>query len=307
MMNAKETRVVDPILTTVVQGYKDAGLVGDELFPRVPVATVAGRILAFGKEAFQSCDTRRAPGAATKRISFGYEAGAYKLDSHGLEAPLPYEFKREADATTHVDLGARLGNLVMSRLLRGLELDQARLALDPSNYDTDHRANLSGAQKWADPASDPKSAIEDAKETIRRTVGIYPNVLLLSPAAFNALKDHPSVIDRFKYTTHESVTTSMLGALFGIPKLVVGMNVWADDKGKFSDTWGDGAVLAYVAPVPTTAEEPSYGYTYVMEGHPFVKEPYEDKGSQSMVYGVNFERVPVIAGMQAGFLFQHAG
>jgi len=303
-MNQKEIRVVDSILTTVVQGFKLGNLVGDALFPHVPVKTVAGKILSFGKEHFQLCDTLRAPGAATKRISFGYEGKPYALENHALEADLPREYQREADATSHVDLGNRLANLLMTRMLRGLEVAQAKLALDPANYDGTHKAALTGDSKWSSPRANPKESIENAKEVIRKTVGIYPNVLLLSPSAYNALKDHPSILERYKYTSSAAITTEILQGLFDIPKIVVGMDVQADDEGKFSDTWGNNAVLAYVAPVPTTAEEPSYGYTYVMEGHPFVEEAYEDKTHKSMVQGVTFERAPVIAGMQAGFLFQ---
>ena len=303
-MSANEIRVVDPLLTSVVQGFKLGNLVGDALFPHVPVKTVAGKILSFGKEHFQLCDTLRAPGSATKRISFGFEGKPYALENHALEADLPREFQREADATSHVDLGNRLANLLMTRILRGLEVAQAKLALDPANYDNKHQLTLANDAKWSSDTADPKGDIEDAKEVIRKTVGIYPNVMLLSPSAYNCLKDHPTILERFKYTSSQSITTEILQTLFDIPKIVVGMDIWADEDGKFHDTWGNNAILAYVAPVPTTAEEPSFGYTYVMEGHPLVEEAYEDKTHKSMVQGVTFERAPVIAGMQAGFLFQ---
>jgi len=303
-MNPREIRVVDPILTTVVQGYKLGNLVGDALFPHVPVKTVEGRILCFGKEHFQTCDTLRAPGAATKRIPFGYSSKPYILHQHALEADLPREYQREADASSHVDLGNKLAALLWTRILRGLEVEQAKLAQDAASYSNDHAITLTGDAKWSSPKSDPKSDIEDAKETIRRTVGVYPNVMLLSADGFNCLKDHPAILERFKYTSSQSVTTGILQTLFDIPKIVVGMDLYADDDGKLHDTWGNNAILAYVAPVPTTAEEPSYGYTYVMEGHPFVEEAYEDRTHKGMVQGVTFERAPVIAGMDAGYLIQ---
>ena len=78
------------------------------------------------------------------------------------------------------------------------------------------------------------------------------------------------------------------------------------DDDTFSDIWGNNAVLAYVAPegmaaVPT----PSYGYTYTMEGHPLVEQPYWENGSKSWIYGTTMERSPVLTGMAAGYLFQN--
>ncbi|CAK0772392.1 hypothetical protein WCLP8_4870007 [uncultured Gammaproteobacteria bacterium] len=49
-------------------------------------------------------------------------------------------------------------------------------------------------------------------------------------------------------------------------------------------------------------EEPSYGYTYTMKGHPMVEAPYYDNNKRSTIYGVTFERKPVLTGQCAGFL-----
>lgn len=77
------------------------------------------------------------------------------------------------------------------------------------------------------------------------------------------------------------------------------------DDDTFSDIWGNAAVLAYV---PSEAEAampiPSYGYTYTMEGHPMVEQPYWDNGSKSWIYGTTMERAPVLTGMLAGYLIQ---
>ena len=302
-MNLKETRAIDPILTEVVQGYRETGLVGEALFPRVPVTASGGRILAFGKESFQRYNTLRAPGAATKRITFGYLDEPYALSIHSIEALVPREMQRDAKEVPNIDLASRSTKLVMSVLLKELEAEQAAQGTNPANYDDDHKEELTGAQKWSEVTSKPTEDIEDAKEAIRKTVGVRPNVMLLSPEAYRALKLHPTIIDRYKYTTHEVMTTSLMQAHFEISKIVVGDGIWADAKGKFKDTWSNCAILAYVPPIPNSMEEPSYGYTYTMEGHPLTEEPYYEDNIKSHVYGVSFECAPVIAGMQAGFLF----
>lgn len=304
-MKPSAVRVINPILTTHVQGYKQPDLVGDALFPPVPVEVSGGQILEFGKEAFMKYATRRAPGAGTKRISFGYLGKPYALLNEALEAPVPREYLRDASQVPGIDLGTRATNLVMKVLHRAKEEDQAALALNAANYDVNHKIALAGADKWSDPASDPISQVEDYKEAVRASTGMYPNTMLLSALAFRAMKTNPKIKEQFKYTTPDAITAEMLKALFELDKLVVGKGVNASDNGAFSDIWGNNAVLAYVPLSPSGLEEPSYGYTYTMTGHPLVEEAYYDNNAKSWIYGVGFERAPVLSGITSGFLIQN--
>lgn len=303
-MNNAQVRVVDPILTTVAQGYRHPGHVGAALFPRVPVAVAGGRILTFGKESFQQYNLRRAPGAATKRITFGYAGLPYALVQDSLEVPVPREHVREA-SVPGINLGTRATNFGMNVASLALEREQAALALNAALYDNDHKVALTSADKWSHADGKPSVDIEAGKEAIRASTGLYPNVLVLSPVAFSAAKHNPSVVERFKYVSKDSITAEMLAALWEIERVEVGKAITADEDGAFSDVWGNNAVLAYVPSVPTAMEEPSYGYTYAMEGHPLVEQPYYDNNAKSWMYGVTYERAPVMAGMAAGYLIQN--
>ena len=303
-MNAASTRVINPILTTVAQGYSQADLVGHPLFPLVPVEISGGQVLEFGKESFKLYNSRRAPGGATKRISFGYLGKPFALYNDALEAPVPREFLRDAKVMPGLDLGQRAVVLVMRSLLLGLEVAQATLATDANQYDSNHKITLSGTSKWSDPASDPIAQMDTYKEAIRSSVGIRPNTLLLSANAYSAAKTNKAIKDQFKYTTADSVTPEMVARAFDVKRLVIGEAVTSDDAGTISDVWGNTAILAYVPEVPTSIEVPSYGYTYTMQGHPLVEEPYYDNNAKSWIYGVGFERIPVLSGITSGFLIQ---
>ncbi|MFC3086888.1 hypothetical protein [Tabrizicola soli] len=52
-------------------------------------------------------------------------------------------------------------------------------------------------------------------------------------------------------------------------------------------------------------EQPSFGYTYTLKGHPFVKPPRWEGGKRSWIYGVTYERKPVLTGIASGFLFSN--
>jgi hypothetical protein len=307
MPSQSAVRVINPVLTSVAHGYADPGFVGSSLFPRVPVNASGGQALQFGKESFQLYSLRRVPGAATKRVRFGYLGALFALLNDAVEVPVPDEDQRDASVVPGVDLATRAVNMGMKVVSRSLEYDQATMALTAANYAADHQTDLSGGglHKWSTADGVPIKDIETAKEVIRASCGVRANTLVLSATAYAALKANPQIVERFKYTSSASITTAMLAASLEIPRVVVGDAIVASDAGVFSDIWGNNAVLAYVPLAPTSNEEPSYGYTYTMAGHPLVVNPYRDENSASWIYPVRFERAPVLTGIGAGYLIQN--
>lgn len=322
-LNPAQTRVIDPILTNVVRGYRNATFVGNHLFPVVPVTVAGGQVIEFGKESFQRYNTRRARGGATRRVRFGYEGASFALENHAVEGQVAREDQRDAGRVPGIDLGRRALNMAMRVTALELEISQAEIALNPANYGDDHKEALAGNDLWADPDSSPITQINDYKETIRSQIGMEPNTLLLSALAFKNLKDHPALVEKIKYTSRDSITEAILAQLFDLERVVVGRGVYAanedaaNEDAAFTDIWQDDAVLAYV---PTGSdgqtyapgsegdrEQPSYGYTYTMEGHPAAEQPYYDNNTRSWIYPVSHERVAVLSGMAAGFLIQNAG
>lgn len=302
VLNTSSVRVQDPILSTHAQGYRNSQAVGHLLFPRVPVAISGGQVLEFGKEAFKKYNARRSPGGATKRVQFGYAGKPFALVQDALEAVVPREWQRDASQVPGIDLAKRAINVTMGVVSNLLEIDQANIAIAAANYDVNHKVTLAGGDKWSADTGTPVKDIVDGKEAVRATIGIKPNTLILSPSAWAAAQSNPSVVERFKYTTNEPINLDMFKKLVEIDKIAVGEAIWADDDDNFADVWGNAAILAYVPDSPEGMEQPSYGYTYTMEGHPVVEQPYYDHNSKSWVYGCTMERAPVLTGMLAGFL-----
>lgn len=300
-LNMARSRVVDPVLSTHVRGYRQASLVGHLLFPTVEVDVAAGKVIEFGKEDFMLYNARRAAGAATKRIEFGYEGKPFALVQDSLESKVPREYAREAEAVPGIDLGMRAASKVMNSLTLTLEYDQAAIATNPASYEADHQIVLSGGSQWSHADSDPALAISAARQTIRQSCGFYPNVMICGPKPYAALKNNKHIAAQFKNA--DIITAALLAQLFEIEQVVEGRAATANDAGQFADVWGNYAILAYAPPNPSGQEEPSYGYTYTMKGHPFVEQPYWDPNQKSWIYGVTYERAPVLAGMAAGYLF----
>lgn len=308
-MTAGGARVIDPILTEVAQGYRNADMVGLNLFPSVPVAQRGGKIIAFGKEDFALYNTSRAPGANTKRVQFGYAAGNYTLEQHALEAVAAWELQQEASVVAQVNLANMAVRKVQNIIALRLEKAQADIATAAASYAASNKTTLSGTSQWSDYSgtSNPSKDIETAKEAIRAQIGRPGNTVLLSALAFKAVKQHPAIIDRIKYTGRDVITADMLAALWDVEKVVVGGAVYADASGTMTDVWGKFVVVAYTQ-TGSVADlgEPSYGYTYRLDGAPYVEEGYADKNAKSDIYPVTDEVSPVMAAALSGYLISAA-
>jgi hypothetical protein len=309
-MNNSQARVVDPVLTSAAQGYKNSAYVGGLLFPTVPVTQRGGKIITFGKEDFMLYATGRAPGTNTKRVMFGYLGAAYVLESHSLEGQLPIETMQEAQAVPGIDMSMTTVNKTQNIIALRLEKQMADAARTAASYAAANKITLAGTSQWSDltsGVSDPVAVVEAGKEAVRAKIGKRPNVAILGPKVFASLKQHPKILDRIKYTGRDVATVELLASLFDLEKVVVGDAVYSDDAGVFSDVWGKDVVLAYVE-IGTLAEQgkPSYGYTYQLGGYPIVEEPYYDRNAKSWFFPVTDEVAPVIAGVDAGYLITNA-
>lgn len=307
-LTPQQARLIDPVLSTHALGYQMPGLVAEKLFPLAPVAMYGGQVIEFGKEAFKLYSSKRAPGADTKRIRFGYQGKPYAIVPSALEAPVPRELQQDASHVPGIDLGVRAVNMVLRNLKLEHEYNCAQLARGASNYDSSHKLALSGTSTWTGSASDPTADVQAAKEAIRASTGVYPNTILLSATAFAALQSNAAILDRIKYTGRDSVTTAILGNLWQVQNVLIGQAMTADASDAFGDVWGDDVILANtnVSGTPNV-EEPSYGYTYVILGHPMVEKPYWDERSKSWIYGVSYDNQPVLSGITSGYLIQNAG
>jgi hypothetical protein len=308
-----QARIINPILTTHAQGYVRPGNVGRFLFPTANVATYGGQVIEFGKESFRRYNTKRAPGSATKRITFGYAGKPYAIVPEALEALVPFELMTDASQVPGLDLATDAVDVVLDTLELSQEYACADLARDASKYDNNHKVVLTGTSRWTDTTnSNPTGDIADGSEAIRSSIGMRPNTCILSPSAFAAAQNNEKILDRLKYTSADSVTTQQLARLWNVAQVLIGDAVGASGQNDtLSDVWGQDVILAYVAPATggnsRSAARPSYGYTYTIQGMPLVRNPYEDQNAVSWVYPVSADRQPVLSGITAGFLIQGAG
>lgn len=309
-MTTGQAAVIEPILTEHARGYTNSEMVAARLFPVVDIPNRSMRVIRFGKEDFRRVQTRRAPGAATGRLEFGYASDPVSLPQDSLEAVVPTETQEEAAKVPGFDLGRISVDRVLAMAKLGVEIDSAGLARNPATYAAGNKLLLSGSSRWNDDASKPKDDVDAARDVVRRQIGRKPNVLMLGSPVASALQRHARIKEQFKYTSADSVTVQMLARYFDIDEVVVGEGVYlpdtAADDAAAQDIWGNDAILAYVNK-GKDYQSPSFGYNYRLKGYPIVEAPYHERNRKSWIYPVTWEERPYVTGGEAGFLFQNAG
>ena len=115
--------------------------------------------------------------------------------------------------------------------------------------------------KWDNSSSDPIGQIDDLKAEIKRNGRRTPNRLALGVDAYIALKNHPDIIDRIKYT---GTTANPAGI-----GQAAAMDFICDSKA---------ALLCYATPTPQI-DEPSAGYIFTWDmlgnGQPVAFDQFE--------------------------------
>ena len=318
MMNQNQIRLgQNPLMTSLLLGMGQGTYIAEQLFPRLPQALSSVMLAKIDNSRFKRYNLRRAPGSATKRIEIRYEGKTYSLDQYSIEVPIPRELIRESDESRKMNIGNNLeiSNIAVvtanGALAQDYELDVAGVATLPASYAPGHVVALAAGTKWSAATGTPVTDIRGAIDVIRQKIGKRPNTLTLSAVAKTSVVSNAEVRSYLPSTQMGPARMEQLKEIFEVDKIIVGDAIWTDENDVGKDIWGNNAVLAYV-PVMGGAggsdislAEPAFGFTSVLDGHPFAETPYYDPGTKSWVYGATFERRANVAYNTAAFLFQN--
>jgi len=111
--------------------------------------------------------------------------------------------------------------------------------------------------------------VDTACETILSNTGFKPNTMVVGFEVHNVLKKHPLILERYKYTSSESITPDILARFFEVDRYLVTQGVYAtnneDGTEAMTFTTGKHSLLAYVNPTPGIMV-PSAGYNFSWAG-----------------------------------------
>ena len=265
-------------LTNISIAYIQAAdqFIATKVFPNVPVSKQSDRYFVYEKQDWFRDEAKvRAPGTESA-------GGGWRIDNTptyfapviAVHKDVDDQIRANADAPINMDRDAT--TWVTQQLLLKRERIWAGSYFQPGVWDTD-LAGVAAAPgagqflQWDQANSTPIEDITGAAVAVAEKTGFRPNTLVLSPFVFNAVRNHPDVLDRIKYTQRGVVTTDILAGLFDVERVLVPWGVvnLANEgvvgDADFEFVFGKNALLTYANPTPSILQ-PSGGYIFSWTG-----------------------------------------
>ncbi|MDX9788895.1 MAG: hypothetical protein RBT11_19115 [Desulfobacterales bacterium] len=285
----------DAALSNLSIAYRNSMFIADQVFPTVPVKKQSDYFFKFLRgDWFRNDAGLRGPGADARRGGYKLTADTYSCKEYAFAHPIPIELINNADIplqpiATGIDF-------VTQSILLAKEKVVADLICTAANWPnmTEDAAGL-----WAatDSTNTFLTDILTRRETIRQSIGLYPNTLIMDAKTFKALKESSVLLDRIKYTgtkgSPAEVTPQMLAMLAEVDRVLVGGAIYSSDEETLAgteftavDLWetntGQGSAwLGYVSPRPAI-EMPSAGYTFTWNNTNIPDEVIRKTGARSV-------------------------
>ena len=267
---------IDRALTNISVAYlQDASaFIADKVFPIVPVKRQSDVFYTYNKGDFMR-DEAQVRGAGTESAGgdYGVEAAdPYYCRKHAFHKDVTEDERTNYDDPLDADTDAT--DFVSQKMLIRREMEWASKFFNTGIWGTEttgvaSEATTGQAIKWDLATSNPIKDNTDAAVAMAGATGFKPNTLVLSPKAFNALKNHEDILDRIKYTQKGIVTEDLLATLFGVDNVYVAWGVVNSAAKGAADSvdfiMGKHALLCYVAPRPGL-KKPSAGYIFAWTG-----------------------------------------
>jgi hypothetical protein len=245
-------------------GANMEGFVWSKLFPQRTAKKRTFSFTVMDKASLRSERTDAPSGSEANAGEFGASVKNVTLAEHAFKGLVLGRDQRDLDSSIG-DLNQQQARLNMSVLMTGMEIAAATKATTAANYKSGLSVTLAAGDTWADPASDPLDDIRTYREAVFAESGRRPNIMIMSGKALGYLRQHPSLVDLFKYTMPGLPTQEKLAQVAELQQIVIADAVkntateGAADA--ISSIWDDNVVLAYV-----NENDPSritYGATFV--------------------------------------------
>lgn len=244
-----------------------------QVFPPVPVNKQTGLYAEFDRGDFLRDEAQvRAP--ATESAGGGYRVttnSQYSCLKYAYHKDVADDDRANADDPFRPDANA-VTWLTQKRLLKEeVAFGSAYFTTGVwtgSSTGTDLVAGTDFTA-WDDPSSDIVGIIDDQKESVETNTTFEPNVLVLNRKGWNALKNHPDILDRLKGMGSPGAPAIAnkvnVAAILEIDRIVIGAAVQnTAAEGATASTsyiFGNHALLCYTTD-SAQLDMPSAGYTF---------------------------------------------
>jgi len=255
------------------------------VFPIVPVEFQSDKYFAFSKDDFYR-DEAQLRSDATESAGGGFNLNSnnsYSADVWAYHKDLGGQTRRNADPAVNMDIACT--KFVMQKMLIRKDRFFATQYLKTGLWGIDNVGTAGGTPGtttpafWNDDANgDPFTDIATGQTTVLQNTGFEANMFLQTYPVYQALRKHPLVVDRIKYTTRadaNKITPELLAAAFDVDRVKVSKAVFNSATESATDTTGSSGTYAFIAgknallchraPEPGIMI-PTAGYTFAWSG-----------------------------------------
>lgn len=271
-------------LTNVSVAYMQSAdsFIADKIFPKVKVKKQSDLFWKYSKSDWRRTDVqRRAPSTETPGVGWTMDTDQYFCHVYGVHKDIDDQVRANADSNFNLDRDAT--EFVTNQHLLKRDIDWTNAYFKTGVWATQKTGVASAPAanqflQWNNAGSDPLQDVAQWFIDFRQLTGFAPNVCVMGAYVMKALKHHPDIIDRIKYTQRGVVTEDLIATLFDIDELYVTYATQAvgpqmadartQDAAATYQFIGDpyGVLFAY-APSSPSLLTPSAGYTFTWSGY----------------------------------------
>lgn len=265
-------------LTNISVAYinDQTDFIASRVFPPVPVDHQYGQYYKYNKgDWFRTVAEKRAPRTESAGTGWNITTDTYAADVNAVHVDVSDQDRANQDSPI-IELDRDATVFVTRDILLRREKDWVSTFFGTGIYSmTDQTGVAAGPAanqflQWNLTAATPVEDIERQRILMAKSTGLKPNILVLGPETYSALRNNAEFLERIKYSERGIVTTELMAALFDVDEVLVPLLVentaqeGATDA--FSFVHGKGALLAHRAARPSRMT-PSVGYSFEWTGY----------------------------------------
>jgi hypothetical protein len=265
-------------LTNVSVAYLQSAstYIADKVFPKVPVKKQSDLYWKYSKSDWRRTDVKkRAPSTETPGIGWNFDTDQYFCHVYGVHKDIDDQVRANADSNFNLERDST--EFVTNQMLLKRDLDWNAAFFKTGVWETEYEGGTD-FDKWDEAGSDPIGDVAEAVLEFRRETGMAPNVMVLGAHVMKALKQHPDIIDRIKYTQRGIVTEDLIATLFDVDQLYTSYATQAtgphipsareqDAASTYDFITPSKGVLLLSTPKSPSLMTPAAGYTFTWSGY----------------------------------------
>ena len=257
---------VDAILTNLSVAYMNEmdSFVANRVFPTVNVQKQSDKYFTYSQADFYRDQAQyRADGTESAGSGYSLSTATYSSQVWALHKDIGDQVRANSDAPLDPDMDAT--RFLTHQMMIRQERDWASNFFTTSVWGNDSTPST----LWDATGSDPIGDIQTGINTVLSDTGYLPNTLVLSYNTYKTLRNHPDFVDRYKYTSADSITPDLIGKVLDLPRVMVMKGVYNSAvegaSASYAQIGDKDALLCYVAPAAGLMTV-SAGYNFVWTG-----------------------------------------